>query len=238
MTALIKNIQLYIEIWPNFRIFWAVYFSNENELDEMITSTWFSTLEICNVAHVVFFLYNVIKWTSDFQFTLETEFSRSFWGEKLKEWNLVGKYFRCFESFARIFRSWNSILKKLLNYEYLHIYYILNLAEYWWNFQISFECPIIYIYIFRRVLNHLRILWINETQYWKRYSIMNIYIYIVGVYLTLHITKTKMTQDMFIVSKCIYISVLTIIYNNIMAYSWKNMIFFIFKKWHLNIYYK
>ncbi len=80
--------------------------------------------------------------------------------------NLYQSILRGADQFAHIFKSWNSILKNLFNYEYLYIY-----------------------------------------------------IYYVPT-LTLHCTKTKMSQDMYIASKRIYTNGPTIIYNNIIPYSW------------------
>ena len=49
--------------------------------------------------------------------------ARSFWGKFCKNKTCDLSILRCPDQFALIFKTWNSILRKLLNYEDLHIYF-------------------------------------------------------------------------------------------------------------------
>ena len=73
---------------------------------------------------------------------------------------------------------------------------------------------------------HFQVMKLNIYKVIKLFII--IYIYYTHT-LTLHSTKTKMIYDMFNTSKLIYLTVWTIINNNIIPYSWYNIIFLDFK---------
>ena len=105
-----------------------------------------------------------------------TEFSKEFFRNETCSISILNRP----EQFPRIFKTWNLILTKLFNYEILYIFLSRSSSlKYPWEFHTYFQYPIIYCQLFRRVLNNLHILSCHETQYLQRYSIMNIYIYII-----------------------------------------------------------